>query len=104
MNEIITKKELEQSLQFFSELDIKEEDYANILETFGTFFKNNENKQILEKIITTIKFDDEKDLKAIMETIINSKEIPNLNILLQRMIKHEHLINEIQDYFIEKII
>ena len=104
MNEIITKKTLEQSLNFFSDLNINEEDYFNVLEKFNTFFEKDDNKELLDKITKATNYDKNSDLKVIMKDIINSKEIPHLNVLLQRMIKHEHLLDEIQDYFIEKII
>ena len=104
MNTIITKKNLEQSLNFFSELTLMEGDYEKILKKFENFFDKKENKQILDKITKDLPFEEKNDINAIMKEIIESKEIPHLNILLQRMIKHENLINDIQDYFIEKLI
>ena len=104
MNDIITKKTLEQSLNFFSELVLVEEDYENIRKKFDNFFDKVENKVLLAKITENIPNKDKKDINAIMKEVIERKKIPHLNILLQRMIKYENLINDIQDYFIEKLL
>jgi len=104
MNTIITKKNLEQSINFFSELALAEGDYENIMKKFKKFFDKKENKVLLDKITENIPIEDKNDINFIMKEIIKSKEIPHLNILLQRMIKYENLINDIQDYFIEKLL
>ncbi len=104
MNTIITKKDLKQSLNFLSELNLVEGDYENIMKKFKEFFDKEKNKSILDKITKNISFEDKIDMNLIMKKIIESREMPHLNILLQRMIKHENLINDIQDYFIEKLL
>jgi len=104
MNEDITKKNLEQSIELISEFNFDEEDYETIFEKFQIFLKNSENLDLFKKISEIKELEKEGDLKAIMKKLSNNIKISELNTLLKDIIKNEEFVDFIQDLFLEKLL
>jgi len=104
MNALITKKTLNQSIDFFSELDLDNEDFETIYEKFKFLLENDDTQGILSKISKLHKITLESDLKTIMKEMIRTLDIEDLNSLLTKIIKNEPLIDFIQDLFLEKLL
>jgi hypothetical protein len=104
MNTIITKKTLNQSISFFSELDLNNNDFEIIYEKFKFLLENDEMQDIFRKISQMQKINTESDLKTIMKELITNLNLDDLNALLTKIIKNEPLIDYIQDLFLEKLL
>jgi hypothetical protein len=104
MNSLITKKTLNQSIDFFSELDLNNEDFETIYEKFKFLLENEDIQEIFSKISKIQKISLESDLKTIMKEMIRNLDIEDLNTLLTKIIKNEPLIDFIQDLFLEKLL
>ena len=104
MNTLITKKTLNQSIDFFSELDLDNKDFDTIYEKFRFLLENDEMQKIFLKISKIQKIETESDLKTIMKELIRNLDLAELNALLTKIIKNEPLINYIQDLFLEKLL
>ena len=104
MNEDITKKNLEQSIELISELTFKEEDYDNIFEKFKSYLKNSENEELFKKISEIRGLENEKGLTNIMRKLSTTLSIDELNKLLKEIIKNDEFVDFIQDLFLEKLI
>jgi len=104
MNTIITKKTLNQSINFFSELDLDDNDCETIYEKFKFLLENNEMEDIFRKISQMQKISTESDLKVIMKELITDLNLGEINALLTKIIKNEPLIDYIQDLFLEKLL
>ena len=104
MNTLITKKTLNQSIDFFSELDLDNKDFETIYEKFRFLLENDEMQEIFLKISKIQKIETESDLKAIMKELIRNLDLDDLNALLTKIIKNEPLIDYIQDLFLEKLL
>ena len=104
MDTLITKKTLNQSIDFFSELDLDNKDFETIYEKFRFLLENDEMQEIFLKISKIQKIETESDLKAIMKELIRNLDLADLNALLTKVIKNEPLIDYIQDLFLEKLL
>ena len=104
MNTLITKKTLNQSIDFFSELDLDNNDFEMIYEKFRFLLENDEMQKIFSKISKIQEIETECDLKAIMKELIRNLDLSDLNALLTKIIKNEPLIDFIQDLFLEKLL
>jgi len=104
MNALITKKTINQSIDFFSELDLDNEDFEAIYEKFQFLLENDDIQEILSKISKLQKINKESDLKTIMKEMIRNLDIEDINALLTKIIKNEPLIDFIQDLFLEKLL
>ncbi len=104
MNTVITKKTLNQSIDFFSELDLDNKDFEMIYEKFRFLMENDEMKNIFFKISQMQDIKIESDLKEIMRNLIKNLDLDDLNALLTKIIKNEPLIDYIQDLFLEKLL
>ena len=105
MNEDITKKNLDQSIELISEFKFDEEDYENIFEKFQIFLKDSENHDLFKKISESKEFEKEgEDLKAIMRRISENIKINELNKLLRDIVGNEEFVDFIQDLFLEKLL
>jgi len=104
MNEDITKKNLEQSIELISELSFKEEDYDNIFEKFKCYLKNSKNKELFKKILEIKGLENERGLANIMRKLSTNLSIDELNTLLKEIIKNDEFVDFIQDLFLEKLI
>ena len=104
MNDIITKDNLNQSIELISELNLNEDDYENIFEKFNLILKNPDIREIVEKVLGFQDIEKENDLKAIMKKLIDIMKLSDLNQLLGDIIKNEDFIDFIQDLFLEKLI
>ena len=104
MNSLITKKTLNQSIDFFSELDLNNNDFETIYEKFRFLLENNEMQEIFLKISNMQKAKTENNLKEIMKELIKTLDLEDLNALLTKIIKNEPLIDYIQDLFLEKLL
>ena len=104
MNTILTKKTLDQSLKFIDELNLDDNDYEIVLDKFKAFFEKKEIKKIFLKFFEIDYINDNQNFKTIMKEIIKTENIPNLNILLQQIVKDESLIDEIQEIFLDKLL
>ena len=104
MSNIITKKTLDQSLTFFKELNFEESDYEKIMEKFKKFFEDPGNKKILKDFLLTKNLTPSETLLNIMKKIIENNNITYFNLLLQKLLKNDKLIDEIQDIFLEKLL
>ncbi len=104
MNEDITKKNLDQSIELISEFKFDEGDYDTIFEKFQIFLKNSENHDLFKKISELNDFEKEGDLKAIMKKISKNIKINELNNLLKDIVENEEFVDFIQDLFLEKLL
>ena len=104
MNEDITKKNLDQSIELISEFKFDEEDYETIFKKFQIFLKNSENHDLFKRISELKDFEKEEDLKAIMEKISKKIKINELNKLLKDIVENEEFVDFIQDLFLEKLL
>ena len=100
MNTLITKKTLNQYIDFFSELDLDNNDFEMIYEKFRFLLENDEMQKIFSKISKIQEIETECDLKAIMKELIRNLDLSDLNALLTKIIKNEPLIDFIQDLFL----
>jgi hypothetical protein len=104
MNEDITKKNLDQSIELISEFNFDEEDYETIFEKFQVLLKNSENHDVFKKISEIRELENEGDLKVIMKKLSNKIKIDELNKLLKDIIENEEFVDFIQDLFLEKLL
>jgi len=104
MNSLITKKTLNQSIDFFSELDLDNKDFETIYEKFKYLLESDEIREIFLKISKIQNIKTENNLKNIMKELISNLDLTDLNILLTKIIKNEPLIDYIQDLFLEKLL
>ena len=95
---------LNQSIDFFSELDLDNNDFEMIYEKFRFLLENDEMQKIFSKISKIQEIETECDLKAIMKELIRNLDLSDLNALLTKIIKNEPLIDFIQDLFLEKLL
>ena len=86
MNTLITKKTLNQSIDFFSELDLDNNDFEMIYEKFRFLLENDEMQKIFSKISKIQEIETECDLKAIMKELIRNLDLSDLNALLTKII------------------
>ena len=104
MNEDITKKNLDQSIELISEFNFDEEDYEIIFEKLQIFLKNPENYELFKKISEIKELENEGDLKAIMKKLLKEIKLNELNKLLKDIIENEEFVDFIQDLFLEKLL
>jgi len=104
MNEDITKKNLDQSIELISEFNFDEEDYEIIFEKLQIFLKNPENYELFKKISEIKELENEGDLKAIMKKLSKEIKLNELNKLLKDIIENEEFVDFIQDLFLEKLL
>jgi hypothetical protein len=104
MNEDITKKNLDQSIELISEFNFDEEDYEIIFEKLQIFLKNPENYELFKKISEIKELENEGDLKAIMKKLLKKIKLNELNKLLKDIIENEEFVDFIQDLFLEKLL
>ncbi len=104
MNEDITKKNLDQSIELISEFNFDEEDYEIIFEKLQIFLKNPENYELFKKISEIKELENEGDLKAIMKKLLKKIKLNELNKLLKDIIGNEEFVDFIQDLFLEKLL
>lgn len=104
MNEDITKKNLDQSIELISEFNFDEEDYETIFEKLQIFLKNPENYELFKKISEIKELENEGDLKAIMKKLLKKIKLNELNKLLKDIIENEEFVDFIQDLFLEKLL
>ena len=104
MNGIISKKSLKQSIELISEIELEEEDINKIFEKFNTFFNNPEFKFVIEKISGLEEIENLEDMKELMNHILKNLSSKEIQMLLNKIIKNEDLIDFIQDLFLEKLI
>jgi len=104
MNEDITKKNLDQSIELISEFNFDEEDYETIFEKLQIFLKNPENYELFKKISEIKELENEGDLKAIMKKLLKEIKLNELNKLLKDIIENEEFVDFIQDLFLEKLL
>jgi len=104
MNEDITKKNLDQSIELISEFNFDEEDYETIFDKLQIFLENSENSELFKKVSEIKELENEGDLKAIMKRLSKEIELNELNKLLKDIIKNEEFVDFIQDLFLEKLL
>lgn len=104
MNEEITRKNLEQSIELISELNFKEEDYENIFEKFKEHLNKSDNYKFFKKVSEIKELEYENGLPMIMKKLLSTFTIEELNNLLRDIIKNEDFVDYIQDLFLEKLI
>ena len=104
MNEDITKKTLEQSIELISEFKFDEEDFETIFEKFQVLLKNSQNQDLFKEISELKEFEKEEDLKTIMKRISDDLKISELNKLLKDIVENEEFVDFIQDLFLEKLL
>ena len=104
MNEDISKKSLEQSIELISELKFDEEDYNNIFEKFKEHLKISKNDILYQRISGLKDLENERELTNIMKKLVNILNIEELNTLLREIVKNEDFVDFIQDLFLEKLI
>lgn len=104
MNEDITEKNLEQSIELISEINFDEKDYEDIFKKFQVFLEDSENNKLFKKISEIKELETEEDLKAIMKKLTKNISIFELNKFLKSIIRDEEFVDFIQDLFLEKLI
>ncbi|TFG14540.1 MAG: hypothetical protein EU535_03195 [Promethearchaeota archaeon] len=104
MNEDISKKSLEQSIELISELKFDEEDYDTIFEKFKDHLKKSKNDKLYQRISEFKDLENERELPNIMKKLVKNLNIEELNTLLREIVKNEDFVDFIQDLFLEKLI
>ena len=104
MNEDITIKNLDQSIELISEFNFDEEDYETIFEKLQIFLKKPENYELFKKISEIKELENEGDLKTIMKKLSKEIKLNELNKLLKDIIRNEEFVDFIQDLFLEKLL
>ncbi len=104
MKQIITKKNLNQSLDFLTDINFDEEDYERIYEKFKIILEIPEIKKILKNVSGINEIETEGDFKNILKYLIEKINVKDLNEILKKIIKNETLIDYIQDLFLEKLL
>lgn len=104
MNEDITEKNLEQSIELISEINFDEKDYEDIFKKFQVFLEDSENNKLFKKISEIKELETEEDLKVIMKKLTKNISIFELNKFLKSIIRDEEFVDFIQDLFLEKLI
>lgn len=104
MNEDITKKNLDQSIELISEFNFDEEDYEIIFEKLQIFLKNPKNYELFKKISEIKELENEGDLNAIMKKLSKEIKLNDLNKFLKDIIENEEFVDFIQDLFLEKLL
>jgi hypothetical protein len=101
---MINKKNLEEAIEFISDLKLSDQDYNNILEKFKPNLQNSNFNEIFKKLSTINEISKERDLKTIMKKMIDTLNSEDLTLLLKDIMKNEEYITFIQDLFLEKLI
>jgi len=104
MKNVIGKKEIEQSINLISEIELNNEEMEDLFNRFKNILDNSEIVEKVLKAVNVKKINKIEDLKKILEILSKNIELDQLNILLNLLIKDEKLINYIQDLFLEKLI
>ncbi|TFF87186.1 MAG: hypothetical protein EU549_05205 [Promethearchaeota archaeon] len=104
MKNVIGKKEIEQSINLISEIELNNEEMEDLFNRFKNILDNSEIVEKVLKAVNVKKINKIEDLKKILEILSKNIELEQLNILLNLLIKDEKLINYIQDLFLEKLI
>ena len=104
MKNVIGKKEIEQSINLISEIELNNEEMEDLFNRFKNILDNSEIVEKVLKAVNVKKINKIEDLKKILEILSKNIELDQLNILLNLLIKDEKLINYIQDFFLEKLI
>lgn len=104
MKDIIEKKNLNQSIELISELNLDEEDFDKIFENFNEIMSNPDINKIIKKILGFSELEEENDLIPLMKKLSDKLSINELNLLLGKVIKNEGFVNFIQDLFLEKLL
>jgi hypothetical protein len=101
---MINKKNLEEAIEFISDLKLSDQDYNNILEKFKPNLQNSNFNEIFKRLSTINEISKERDLKTIMKKMIDTLNSEDLTLLLKDIMKNEEYITFIQDLFLEKLI
>ncbi|MHA1489825.1 MAG: hypothetical protein ACTSRI_09225 [Promethearchaeota archaeon] len=104
MTDYITKKNLNQSIEFFSELELNNEDFKTIYDKLKLFLENSETREILKKISGIQELTPNTDLKNIMKKLIEKLSLNDLNLMLKLIINNDKFVDFIQDLFLEKLL
>ena len=101
MKEKITKKSLVQSIDLISELDLNENDLNNL---YSKFKKILDKPEIETKLGLIKELEGNQDLKSIMNLVVDTLSLDELNLIMEDLIKDEDLIDYVQDLFLEKLL
>lgn len=104
MKDIIEKKNLTQSIELISELNLEQEDFDKIFDNFKGILNNPDINKILKKILGFSDLEEETDLIPLMKKLTDKLSINELNFLLGKVIKNEEFVDFIQDLFLEKLL
>jgi len=104
MTDIIEKKNLSQSIELISELNLDEEDFDKIFENFKKILNNPDINKLIKKILGFRELKEENDLIPLMKKLTDKLSINELNFLLGKVIKNEDFVDFIQDLFLEKLL
>lgn len=104
MKDIIEKKNLNQSIELISELNLEQEDFDKIFDNFKEILNNPDINKILKKILGFSDLEEETDLIPLMKKLTDKLSINELNFLLGKVIKNEEFVDFIQDLFLEKLL
>ncbi|MGQ4873763.1 MAG: hypothetical protein ACP6IY_06795 [Promethearchaeia archaeon] len=103
MNKILTKRDLNKSIELVSEIELDENDFEQIFNKFANFLNKQEIIQrIKENVKKEIKENDK--IEELMRKIVKKLKEDDLNELLNILMKNESLIEFIQDLFLEKLL
>ena len=104
MNDIIEKKNLNQSIELISELNLDEEDFDKIFINFKKILDNPDINKLIKKVLGFSELEGENDLIPLMKKLTDKLSINELNFLLGKIIKNEEFVDFIQDLFLEKLL
>ena len=104
MKKGIERKNLDQSIELITELNLEEEDLEKIFINFESIIKNPDVKKIIDSICGTTESTDDVNLIELIKDLSHKISIKDLNLLLERVIKNEDFVDFIQDLLLEKLL
>jgi len=99
----LSKEILNKSIEYFNELNLKEDDYETIFERFKFFLNDSNVQKLIEEISKNHDYKFDQDSKSIVKTVLEKVNIEQLNALLEKIIKNEDFTNFIQDLILDKL-
>ncbi|MFX1237597.1 MAG: hypothetical protein ACFFAS_18465 [Promethearchaeota archaeon] len=99
----ISQNTINQSLDFIGDLNLNEEDFEALYELFKCFFKEGDVQDLIKELLTN-EIKSSLDFKDMLNKMSSSKNLSILSLLVQKLAKHEDLINDVQDILLEKLI
>ena len=91
-------------MDLISSLELDDKDIDEVYKKFEAILNDESAKKILEKVSKGKGSENFKDVREMMQGVIGLIDPEDLNVLLEKVIKNEELVDFIQDLFLEKLI